>query len=174
MHGFSRAIPLLVLSVVCGVLFLGCGYRPLGEGSLPHGIQRLHLAALTNGTFKPGVQGLVGAAILRKLQVDGRVSLASEPDADAILGGTVTTYQNDPITFEQADIGRRFRVRLTLLVTLNDRRGGESVLKEEVSGEAYYTAGTGVVATRTAEDEAMQRAAQDLATKVVARLMDDL
>jgi len=174
MHRVFRAIPLLVLSVVCAVLFPGCGYRPLGEGNLPHGIQRLHLAAVSNGTFKPGVQGLVGAAILRRLLVDGRVRLASEPDADAVLGGTVTTYQNDPIAFEQADIGRRFRVRLTLLFTLSDRRGGTAVMKEEVAGEAYYTAGTGVVATRAAEDEAMQRAVLDLATRVVARLMDDL
>lgn len=167
-------ICLIVLPCVCAVAVSGCGYRPLGEGGLPHGIQRLHLAALTNGTFKPGVQGMVGAAILRRLQFDGRVSVTPEAAADAVLGGTLTTYQNEPITFEQADIGRRFRVRLTLLLTLTDRRGGASWLKEEVTGEAYYTAGTGVAATRAGEEEATQRAAQDLAIRVVARLMDDL
>jgi lipopolysaccharide assembly LptE-like protein len=171
----SRGIPLLLLPIVCQFLFLGCGYRPVGEGSLPHGIRRLYLAALSNGTFKPGVQGVVGAAILRRLQFDARVRLTSEPEAEATLGGTVTTYQNDPIAFEQTDIGLRFRVRLTLLFTLTERQGGESLLQEEVAGEAYYTAGTtGVTATRAAEDETMQRAAQDLATKVVARLMEDL
>lgn len=174
LHRISRVIALLVLAIACGALGVGCGYRPLGEGSLPRGIQRLHLTALSNGTFKPGVQGMVGAAILRRLQADGRVHLAPEPEADAVLGGTVTTYLNEAIAFEQADIGRRFRVRLSLLFTLTDRRAGTATLKEELTGEAYYTTGTGVVATRAAEDEAMQRAAQDLATRVVARLMDDL
>src|SRR5574341_510003 len=170
----SRLVPLLLLSVLWGIPLFGCGYWPLGAGSPPRGIQKLHVAALTNGTFKPGVQGIVGAAILRRLQFDGRVSLVSESAADSVLAGTVTTYQNDPIAFEQADIGRRFRVRLTLLLTLTDRRGGAAMLKEEIAGEAYCTAGTGVVATRAAEDEAMQRAAQDLAVRVVARIMDDL
>ena len=174
MHRIHAVVSFLGFSLVCGVLFWGCGYRPLGEGSLPRGIQRLHLAALSNGTFKPGVQGIVGAAILRRLQFDSRVRMTDESAADAVLGGTVTTYQNDPIAFEQADIGRRFRVRLTLLVTLTDRRGGAAMLKEEVAGEAFYTAGTGVVATRAAEDEALQRAAQDLAARIMARLMDDL
>ena len=177
MRGCRRIISLtslLVLPCVCAVVVSGCGYRPLGEGGLPHGIQRLHLAALTNATFKPGVQGIVGAAMLRRLQFDGRVSVTSETAADAVLGGTLTTYQNEPIAFEQADIGRRFRVRLTLLLTLTDRRGGTAWLTEEVTGEAYYTAGTGVTATRASEEEATQRAAQDLATRVLARLMDDL
>ena len=111
---------------------------------------------------------------MRRLQFDSRVRMTDESAADAVLGGTVTTYQNDPIAFEQADIGRRFRVRLTLLVTLTDRRGGAAMLKEEVAGEAFYTAGTGVVATRAAEDEALQRASQDLAARIMARLMDDL
>ena len=100
--------------------------------------------------------------------------LAPPEAADAVLGGSLTAYQNDPIAFERADIGRRFRVRVTLALRLAERGGDKVLLKEEIVGEAFYTAGAGVVATRAAEEDATARAAQDLAGRVVARLMDGL
>lgn len=172
----SSRIPPAFVCVL--LLAAGCGYQPQGvgldPGGRPAGIQRLHLAPLTNGTFKPGLQGVVGAAILRRLQQDGRVRLASREAADAILAGTLTGYQNFPLAFDQADIGRRFRVRLTLALTLTEGGGEKVALKEEIAGEAFYTTGSDVVATRSAEEEATQRAAQDLAARVAARLMEGL
>jgi len=168
----SGRTPLVFLCLL--LLTAGCGYQPHGTGSLPPEIQRLHLAALTNGTFRPGLQGLVGAAILRRLQQDGRVRLAPRESADAILGGTLTAYENIPIAFDRSDIGRRFRVRLILALQLTERGGDKVLLKEEIFGEAFYTTGSDVVATRSAEEEAAQRAAQDLAARVVERLMEGL
>lgn len=160
------------------LLTAGCGYEPRGAGAglggLPAEIQRLHLAALTNGTFRPGLQGLVGAAILRRLQQDGRVRLAPRESANAILGGTLTAYENIPIAFDRSDIGRRFRVRLILALQLMERGGEKVLLKEEIFGEAFYTTGSDVVATRSAEEEAAQRAALDLAARVVECVMEGL
>ena len=171
----SPASAWVALGLAVGCLCAaGCGYRPHGTGSLPPEIQRLHLVALVNDTFRPGLQGLVGAAIIRRLQHDGRLRLSSLEAADAVLAGTLIAYQNDPVAFERFDIGRRFRVRLTLLLRLSERGGEKVLLREEVVGEAFYTVGSDVVATRSAEEEATQRAAQDLAGRVVARLMEGL
>lgn len=156
------------------MLLAGCGYQPYGESGLPPGIRRLHLSTLTNDTFRPGLHGVVSAAIRRLLQQDGRVNLTDEATADAILAGILTTYQNDAVAFERPDIGRRFRVRLILAVTLTERRGNRVLLQEELAGEAFYTTGAGVVATRAAEEEASVRAAQDLAARLVARVMEGL
>lgn len=164
----------LVLLVLPLLWVTGCGYQPHGLGSLPPEIQRIHLAALKNGTLRPGLQGIVGTAILRRVQQDGRIRAAPQEAADAVLGGTISAYQNSPVAFEQGDIGRRFRVRLVLTMQLTERNGEKVLLNEEVFGEAYYTAGTGVVATRAAEDEASFRAAQDLAIRVVTRLLEGL
>ena len=170
-----RPLPLpLVLLVILLLWITGCGYQPHGLGSLPAEIQRVHLAALKNGTLRPGLQGIVGTAILRRLQQDGRIRAAPQEAADAVLEGTISAYENIPLAFEQGDIGRRFRVRLVLTMQLTGRNGEKVLLKEEVFGEAYYTAGTGVVATRAAEEEASFRAAQDLASRVVTRLLEGL
>lgn len=164
----------LGLALGWSLLIAGCGYHPEGAGNLPREIQRLHLAALANDTFRPGLQGLVSAAILRRLQQDGRVRLAPAEAADSVLDGSLTAYQNDPIAFERADIGRRFRVRVTLALRLREREGEKLLLQEEIVGEAFYTAGAGVVSTRAAEEEAAARAAQDLAARIVARVLEGL
>lgn len=164
--------------LACLLLLAGCGYQPQGPGAgssaVPPEIRRLHVVPLVNGTFKPGLQGLVGAAILRRLAQDGRVHLAPPDAALAVLAGTLTDYQNLPLAFDPQDIGRRFRVRLTLRLTLTPRGGDKALLKEEIAGEAFYTTGSDVVATRAAEEEATQRAAQDLAARVVERLLEGL
>jgi outer membrane lipopolysaccharide assembly protein LptE/RlpB len=170
-----RALSLpLVLLVILLLWISGCGYQPHGLGSLPPEIQRVHLASLTNSTLRPGLQGIVGTAILQRLQQDGRIRAAPQEAADAVLGGTISAYQNIPVAFEQGDIGRRFRLRLTLTMQLTERNGEKILLKEEVFGEAFYTAGTDVVATRAAEEEASFRAAGDLAIRVVTRLLEGL
>jgi hypothetical protein len=171
--GRKRVVILCVLLVAAG-----CGYQPYGTGAgrvgPPPEIQSLHLAPLTNATFNPGIDGAVSAAILRRLQQDGRIRLVSQEAAATVLGGTITTYENLPITFDEFDIGKRFRVRIRLALTLTQRGGEKALLKEEIFGEAYYTAGVEVLGTRTAEEEATQRAAQDLAARVVARLLEGL
>jgi len=116
----------------------------------------------------------VGAAIIRRLQQDSRVRLSAPEAADAVLAGTLTAYENEPVAFERFDVGRRFRVRLMLLLRLTGPGGEKVLLKEEIVGEAFYTAGNDVVATRSAEEEATQRAAQDLAVRAVARLLEGL
>ncbi len=156
------------------LLVAGCGYHPLGSGSAPAEIQHLYVAPVTNRTLRPGLQGLVGAAILRRLQQDGRVQLVSQATAEAVLTGDVTLYENLPIAVDPQDVGRRFLVRLVFSMQLKEREGEKVLLNEEVTGEAFYTTGTDVVSTRSAEEVAAVRAAQDLATRVVTRIVEGL
>ena len=167
----SRRLP---VALICLLLAAGCAYHPLGAGNVPPEVQHLYVAPLKNATFRPGLQGLVGAAILRRLQQDGRVHLVAQPVADAVLAGDLTAYQNIPITFDVNDVGKRFLVRVIFAMQLQDRSQEKVLLKEEISGEAFYTAGATVVETRSAEDVAAQRAAQDLAARVMMRLTEGL
>ena len=100
--------------------------------------------------------------------------LASREIADAVLSGNLTTYENMPIAFDSSDVGRRFRVRLIFAMRLTQRGGEKVLLKEDIAGEAFYTTGSDVVGTRSAEEEADQRAAQDLAARVMMRLLEGL
>ncbi len=163
-----------LILVAGAILFGGCGYQPLGSGPPSRG-ERVFVEAITNGTLRPGIQTVVSAAILRQLRLQGILRSPETGPPDLILSGAVTTYVNQAIGFDrlQPDVGRRFRVRVTLFATLTARSDGAVRLKEAITGEAFYTAGVGAVGTRNAEDDALQRAAQDLASQVVARLLEE-
>jgi hypothetical protein len=152
----------------------GCGYAPLTASDLPASLQRLHVAPVKNETFRPGLEGAITAAMLRQFRQDGRVQLAAQEAADGVLASRVVAYENLPITFTPFDVGRRYRVRVWLALELRARGQNTPMLEEQLAGEAYYLTGADVVATRTAEEEATQRAVRDLAARVVTRILDTL
>ncbi|MFN3476604.1 MAG: LPS assembly lipoprotein LptE [Candidatus Methylomirabilales bacterium] len=134
-------------------------------GTLSHP-RSLAIAPFTNATFRPHLQGALASAILEVLRRDPRIALAKQEAADLLLEGTIAAYANDGIGFDQKDIARRFRLRILLQAVLKERKSGVILAKEELSGEAFYTAGAEVVATQAAEEEAMARAVLDLAERV--------
>jgi hypothetical protein len=162
-----------VLACAVAGLLVACGYRPLGTSEPQSVGRRVQVEAITNNTFRPGIEGVVSAALLRQLRLHHIQPSPEMGPPDLILSGGVTAYQNEPIAFDRQDVGRRFRVRVALTTTLTERLDGKVLLSEAIVGEAFYTAGVGAVAARNAEDEALRFAAQDLATKVVARLLEE-
>jgi hypothetical protein len=171
----GRGARLGVLGVAGGILLGACGYQPLGVGGPPQSGRQVFVEAITNGTLRPGIQTVVSVALLRQLRLHGVLRSPETGPPDLILSGGVTAYANDAIAFDQVqqDVGRRFRVRVTLLATVTGRADGAVRLREAVTGEAFYTAGAGAVSTRAAEDEALGRAAQDLASRFVTRLLEE-
>lgn len=163
----------LMAAALAATLLAACGYRPLGADGATAG-HRLSVETITNETMRPGIQGVVSTALLRQLRFRGLLRSPEAGPADLVLSGGVVGYQNDAIAFDAQDIGRRFRVRVIVQAKLEGRPDAKVILNEAVVGEAFYTAGVGAVSARNAEDEAMQFAAQDAASKLVARLLEEL
>jgi len=162
---------LLLLAVAS--LLAACGYRPLGASGPPSTGPQVSVEAIANETMSPGLHAMVSAALLRQLRLQGVGGAAGPGPPDLVLSGSVTGYENLPVTFDAQDIGKRFRVRVTLLATLVNRSDGKVRLKESVVGEAFYTVATDAAGTRNAQDEAARYAARDVASKLVARLLEE-
>ena len=162
-----------LVMLLLAALFPGCGYQPLEGGGGPQGPQKLHVAGITNDTLNPWVQAAVSSAIVRQIRLKTRIRMTDEPLADVVLAGRVLSYLNEPITFSFQDIGSRYRVRVLLQVTLTKRGTGAVRLKQEITGEAFYNTGTTAADTRAAEQEAIQRAAQDASRQLVALLVEE-
>lgn len=161
----------LGLLLLVGLLAGGCGYHLPGRGAGPEGGVRVHLAALENETFVPGLQGQAAAAIRRELLLMGGVALVEEPAAGLVLSGKVAGYSSEAVAFDRAGIGRRFRVRVSLQLTARERPSGRLRFEEAFRGEAFYTVGAGVQAARSAEEEATRRATQEAAERLRERLI---
>jgi hypothetical protein len=84
----------------------------------------------------------------------------------------VINLASEPVAFDQGDVARRFRVVLTLEVTLRDRTGNGMLLKETVAGEAYYSAPVGITGTRAAEEEGVRRAVGEAARRAALLLLE--
>ncbi len=167
-----RARDVVFAWALVAALLSACGYRPVSEtaaGQTPN----LQVSPITNGTYKPGLDAIVSAAILRQLRLTGQGPTASRPP-DFVLSGSVINYENDAIASNPQDIGQRFRVRVTMQATLTPRTGGTPRLKENIVGQSFYTVGADVVGTRAAENDAAIRASQELARRLAARIMEEL
>lgn len=163
LNRFALVFCYSLFTIHFSLLFGGCGYKPVG--TIPSA-KSLAVIPFTNATFRPHLQAAIASAVLGVLRRDPRIALAEEKAADLLLEGTIAAYANDGIGFDRNDIARRFRVRIFLQAVLKERKSGAILAKEELVGEAFYTAGAEVVATQAAEKEAMARAALDLAERV--------
>ena len=152
----------------------GCGYRPLGAGGigdLPPTVKTIAIGTLRNRTLRPSIQPALKEALVHRFAADARIRIVEER-ADALLEGAIEGFAEEPLAFDVTDTARRLRVTISFSFTLTDRSKDTVVLRDGVTGVAYYIAAPGVTPTRAAEDEATLRAVADLAERVVNRVVD--
>ncbi|MBI2902495.1 MAG: hypothetical protein HYY12_02760 [Candidatus Methylomirabilis oxyfera] len=164
-------------SIAIFLMLAGCGYRTLGQrevSSLPVTVRTVALGHLKNRTLRPSIQPALKEALIRGFASDARLRVVDEGVADAILEGAIEGFGEDPIAFDSADTARRLRVTISFSFVVKDQAKGMVLLRDGVTGVAYYSAGSGIGPTRTAEDEATFRALADLAGQVVGRVVDGI
>ena len=164
-------------SIAILLMLAGCGYRPLGQGevsNLPTTVKTIAMGQLRNRTLRPNIQAALREALIGRFAADARIRVVEEGVSDAILEGAIEGFSEDPIAFDSADTARRLRVSISFSFIVKDRTKDTVLLRDGVTGVAYFSAGPGIGPTRTAEDEATSRALTDLAGQVVNRVMDGI
>ena len=164
-------------SIAIILMLAGCGYRPLGQGevsNLPMTVKTIAMGRLKNRTLRPTIQPALKEALIGRFAADARIRVVEEGVADAILEGAIEGFGEDPIAFDSTDTALRLRVSISFSFIVKDRMKDTVLLRDGVTGVAYFSAGSGIGPTRTAEDEATSRALTDLAGQVVNRVMDGI
>jgi hypothetical protein len=162
-----------VVLCLLGLVTAGCGYR-FATG-LPDGVRQVRLALRDDTVARPGLHAAVVASLRRALLHRGATRVGEEAgEAAALVEGTITEYANEAMAFDRTDVGRRFRVRVTVQLRVQGPGGSVPRLLEPIWGEAFYSSGRGIAATKAAEDEAAVRAVRDLADRAAARIAQEL
>jgi len=164
-------------SIAILLMLAGCGYRPLGQGEvsdLPMTVKTIAMGQLKNRTLRPTIQPALKEALIGRFAADARIRVVEEGVADAILEGAIEGFGEDPLAFDSSDTALRLRVSISFSFIVKDRMKDTVLLRDGVTGVAYFSAGSGIGPTRTAEDEATSRALRDLAGQVVNRVMDGI
>lgn len=163
-----QRIALFLLAVWVGA----CGYR--GEARLPDDLKRIHLDVSDAGSIRPGLQTNVTQALTQRILTAGGQIVPDKAQADTMVTATITALQNDSVAFDPSDIAQRFRVVIVVQLRVTQREGKVELTNEQVRGQAYYSAPSGVTGTEVAQNDAIRRAIRDLADQVVTRVVEPL
>lgn len=115
----SRRLPrrLIGLSVCCLLIGLlaGCGYHLVGRASnLPPDIAEIYVAPLENATPRTQLEQILTQALAEELVTRRRFKVVNgEEEADAILRGTVLTFDVRPVTFDAEGLADSFEISIT-------------------------------------------------------------
>ncbi len=105
----------IVLSLVA-TLLAGCGYTLVGQASnIPSDVRRVYVEPLINGTQRAQVEQILTQALSDEMVTRRRNFTVSSTrgDADAILRGTVVSFDVRALTFDTDGLANNFEITIT-------------------------------------------------------------
>lgn len=115
--------------LLLALVFSGCGYALVGRGNLlDPGIKTIYVPAFVNRTTRVELEQRVTQAVAEEFVSRGRLRLVSNPnDANAVLRGSIDTFDLFPIAFDQGR-ATRYQISITAKIELLDHRNEDKVV----------------------------------------------
>lgn len=155
----------------------GCGYHVAGQGDwIPKAVKTIAVPPFANVTPRQQLARLLTSDVTREFISRTRYTVVDDPEqADAVLQGTLTNFDVNPIIFDPAS-GRAttVHVRATLRITLTERATGKAIFSQprmqwderyqvSISPQAYFDeSGTAIV-----------RVSQAMARMIVSAVLEN-
>lgn len=165
---FSRlsiALALVLAASSCA------GYR-IGSHKPPSlaSVQRIAVPMFRSNSLHPRAEALATSATANALVTDGTYRLASTADADAILEGTLTEVNYQPVRGSRTDtlLPEELDTRVTLNWQLRDARNPTRILANGISygSSQIFVSSNLQTARQNSLPEAMSRAADSLVSQL--------
>lgn len=165
-----------VIAVLGSALWTSCGYRVAGRADLlPKSIQTIAIPAFGNATIRYKLTDRLAGAITREFLSRTRYQIIADPDsADAVLTGTVLTYNYYPTILDPAT-GRASAVQMsvTLDITLRERATGAVLFSRSgMEARERYEISIKPEAYFEESDPALERLSRDVARAVVSAILE--
>lgn len=106
----------VLAAVAAAAVLTGCGYTLVGQASnIPEDVRRVYVEPLVNATPRAQVEQILTQAISDEMVTRRRnFTVSSNPgDADAILRGTVMSFDVRPLTFDADGLANNFEITIT-------------------------------------------------------------
>jgi outer membrane lipopolysaccharide assembly protein LptE/RlpB len=163
------------LLLVVVVLLLGaCGYHFPGQGgSLPGGVERIHVSLFANQTREPLLENLLTTEIIDILSGRPNIRHVALEEAEAELTGRILSYDSSAIAYQQGDQISKYRASMVVAVRLQ-RIDNQALLWDgTVRWQSEYDAAADKMLQGDDERRAQEELARRLAEEVFSRLLDD-
>ena len=164
--------PMLVTTALLG----GCGYHVAGKSdSLPRSIRVIAVPAMENKTTSYRIEQRLTAATVHEFLAKTPYRVVSDPaNGDAVLRGKVLSLEAVPLLFDTTT-GRATTMLITVKceVTLEERESGKILYHtDNFLFRNEYELSTDVKSFFEEQDPALDRLAQDFATRLVAAVTE--
>ena len=165
--------PMLMTTALLG----GCGYHVVGKSdSLPKDIHVIAVPAMENKTASYRIEQRLTAATVHEFLAKTPYRVVSDPaNGDAVLRGKVLSLEAVPLLFDTTT-GRATTMLITMKcdVTLEERESGKILYHtDNFLFRNEYELSTDVKSFFEEQDPALDRVAQDFATRLVAAVTEN-
>lgn len=163
-------------ALMIAFMFNSCGYS--SKTVLPVDMKTIYVDTVKNQipidklyAYQPGIEIQITNAIIRRLHVDGNLTVTDREEADVILEPILIGYEQEGVRFSRLETVQEFRLYIVLAMRLIDSQTGDILWEEaNFSGDADYF----VSKVRSiSQAEATERAIDRLARNVVDRIVED-
>ena len=163
-----RALAVFLAPLAASLAFGGCGYSL--RTSMPAGIRSIHVPVLENKTAEPGIEDFITQALTQAVVQSGRVRIAANArEADAVLEGSIVEYRLTSLSFDRGANVTSYRLIIGLALTFKDLRQNKVIWKQDrIEERADFQVAGQVTQTLAREEQAVQRAAVDVARAIVS------
>ena len=159
------------LLLLASFFFTGCGYQIAGRGAhIPEGVRTIAIPVFENKTLEPIVEEEFTPVVIREFLRDTRIEVVNRPQAGLVLRGSVTSYKESPLSFDQDQNVLEYRIIvITHLILV--RQSSEILWERDITESAEYRASSDVMSTRVAKLLALQEIARNLAQDAADRVL---
>lgn len=166
----------IFLATLLSCTLLGCGYT--SQTVLPGNIQTIYVDTVKNdipidrlSVYQPGLEMDLTNAIIRRLQVDGNLTVVEGQEADAVLETTLIAFEQEGVRFSRLESVQEFRLFVVVSMRLVNPTTQEVYWEEaNFSGDTDYFVSN---VRSLALSEATRRAINNLAKNIVDRIVED-
>jgi len=160
----------------------GCGYTT--KSNLPDTVKNIHVAPVKNAidlsaevstderfrTYRPGVEVDVTNAIINRFIFDGHLNVTGPETADAIVEAKLVDYRRDALRYSEDDDIQEYRLNVVVSCKVTLKGTGKPLWEQNnLTGDTtFFLSGSRAVS----EDEAVTRAVEDLARRVVENTVE--
>ena len=168
---------ILCSAFLAAVLFVsGCGYTQ--NVKLPGNIKTVAVETFKNEippqeqfAYRPGLEIELRNTIVEQFLLDGNVKVVDETEADAILKGSVISFEQEGLRFDRLEDVEEYRLFLVVKFELIDRRTNKIIIREpNFSGRAEFFVDRN---PSNARRSSANSATVDLARSLVDRIVEE-
>ena len=158
------------------LLTAGCGYHTAGSAShLPQTVHTLAVPTFQNATQSYHTEVSFTQAVIKEFSSRTPYHLVpgADPEADATLNGTITSFQVVPLTYNlQTGQSSSFLVTIRAKVTLTDRNKKVLYQNSTYLFRQQYETTEDLVTFIQEDPAAVQRLSRDFAQAVVSDILE--